>query len=240
MKTTILVPVLNEIVGLKHVMPQVKREWYDQILVVDGGSKDGSVEYALEQGYEVVRQTRPGMRSGYLEAFPQIRGDVVVCFGPDGNSVVEDIPRLLDKMREGYDMVIASRYKDWAHSDDDTALSAVGNAAFTKVISLFGHPYTDAMVQYRAWKKDLPVRLGLTNPRSPFWEAHVGRYVSWEPQLSIRCAKIGARVAEIPSNEPKRVDQAGSGVLLPASRIRHFRVGFACLMQVVEEAITTR
>lgn len=171
-----------------------------------------------------------------MQTHPHVRGDVVITFSADGNSRLEAIKELIEKMRKGYDMVIASRYLGDAKSDDDTLLTAFGNFLFTKSISCFGYGYTDAMVMYRAYRRDLPDRLELTKLRSPLWEKHIGRYVSWEPQMSIRCAKARLKIGEIPSSEPVRLDeQTGTRWLLPTSRIRHFRTGFACLMQMIEE-----
>src|SRR3977135_3304286 len=84
LSTTLLVPVWNEIVGMKEIMPQVRREWVDQILILDGGSTDGTVEWARSQGYEVHVQKQPGMRQAYMEAMPLVRGDVIITFSPDG------------------------------------------------------------------------------------------------------------------------------------------------------------
>ena len=53
MKTTLLIPTLNEINGMKAIMPQIKKEWCDQILILDGNSTDGTAEWARENGYEV-------------------------------------------------------------------------------------------------------------------------------------------------------------------------------------------
>lgn len=58
MKITLLVPTLNEIDGMKTFMPLVKPGWVDQILIVDGQSKDGTAEYARAQGYDVVIQKK--------------------------------------------------------------------------------------------------------------------------------------------------------------------------------------
>src|SRR5512147_1763551 len=110
MKVTLVIPTLNEIDGMKAIMPKIKREWVDQILVVDGNSTDGTAEWAREHGYEVVVQKRKGMRYAYMDALPYIKGDVMLTFSPDGNSIPELIPECIKKMKEGYDMVIVSRY----------------------------------------------------------------------------------------------------------------------------------
>ena len=107
---TLLIPTLNEIDGMREIMPRVDAAWIDQILILDGGSTDGTIEYARARGYQVHVQRQPGIRFGYREVLPLIDSDVILTFSPDGNSIPELIPRLIDKMNEGYDMVIASRY----------------------------------------------------------------------------------------------------------------------------------
>ncbi|QJX00933.1 glycosyltransferase family 2 protein [Frigoriglobus tundricola] len=204
---TLLVPTLNEIVGMKAIMPLVRREWVDQILVLDGGSTDGTVEYARDQGYEVHVQTEPGIRQAYMEVLPQIRGDVVVTFSPDGNSLPELLPRLIATIDRGYDMVIVSRYKKPARSDDDDLVTAFGNWLFTRTVNLLHcGRYTDAMVIYRAYRTRLVRELELDQDR---WyrtpERLFGCRISWEPLLSARAARRKLKVAEIPGDEPPRV-----------------------------------
>ncbi|MEE9543748.1 MAG: hypothetical protein V3V95_08195, partial [Thermodesulfobacteriota bacterium] len=46
LKITILILTLNEIDGMKEIMPRIKEEWYDQLIVVDGGSTDGTIEWS--------------------------------------------------------------------------------------------------------------------------------------------------------------------------------------------------
>ncbi len=206
MKVTLLVPTLNEIQGMKTVMPKVSRDWCDQILIVDGQSKDGTAEYARQQGYEVVVQKKKGMRHAYMEALPYIKGDVILTFSPDGNSIPELIPPCIEKMKEGYDMVIVSRYYQGAKSYDDDIVTGFGNKLFTMLINLFhkGH-YTDAMVIYRAYKKSLITDLDLDKEESYIKEEKLFHTViSWEPLLSIRAAKRRLKIAEISGDEPAR------------------------------------
>jgi len=241
MKVTLVVPALNEIKGIRVIMPRVNRELLHQIIIVDGGSTDGTIEYALEQGYEVHKQVQVGIRLGLIEAYEKITGDIIITFSPDGNSVPELIPDLIKKIKEGYDMVIVSRYLGDACSYDDTFVSRLGNWAFTKIINLlFGFHYTDALVMFRGYKKSIPEDLGITVRKSPLYEALIGRYISWEPQMSVRCAKKRLKITEIPGDEPLRVEdyQRPGNRLLPPSRIYHFRSGLACLFMFAEEIIS--
>ena len=206
MKVTLLVPTLNEITGMKDIMPKVKREWVDQILIVDGQSTDGTIEYAKSQGYDVVIQKQKGMRHAYMEALPFVKGDVILTFSPDGNSIPELIPVCIAKMKEGYDMAIVSRYADGAKSYDDDMVTSFGNWLFTTLISLIhGAHYTDAMVIYRAYRKSLISELDLDKDSSyAFEEKLFNTQISWEPLLSIRAAKRKLKTIDIPGDEPRR------------------------------------
>lgn len=208
MKRTVLVLTLNEVEGMKQIMPRVRPEWYDQLLIVDGGSTDGTIEYARQMGYPVHIQRRRGIRHAYAEVLDLITGDVILTFSPDGNSIPELIPALFDKViREGYDMVIASRYLDGAKSEDDDLVTAFGNWLFTKTVNvLHGAHYTDAMVMLRAYKKDLIYALDLHKDEGYTTAERLFRTtISWEPLLSVRCAKRKLKIAEIPGDEPPRI-----------------------------------
>ncbi len=241
MKFTLLIPTMNEIVGMREIMPRIPKKLIHQILIVDGGSTDGTIEYARENGYEVYSQKRRGIRLGLIESYPLIKGDYIISFSPDGNSVPEEIPNLIKKLKEGYDLVIVSRYLNWARSYDDTFISRLGNWYFTKIINfLFGYHYTDSLVMFRGYKRALPEELGLTKIRSNIWEKIIGKYISWEPQMSVRAAKKRKKISEIPGDEPLRVEDIGEmhgNRMLPPSRIHHFKSGFACLYMFLEEFI---
>ena len=210
MKTTLLIPVLNEIDGMKEIMPRIKKEWVDQIVIIDGNSTDGTLEYAKENGYFVYVQKKGGIRQACLEALPYIEGDVVITFSPDGNSIPELIPSLIDKMKENYDMVIASRYLDDAKSYDDDPITAFGNWFFTKTVNfLFKASYTDALVIFRAYKTQLIYDLELDRDEGPKLSEKIFRCkecdFGWEPLLSVRAAKRKLKIGEIPGDEPARI-----------------------------------
>ena len=207
MKVTLLIPTLNEIGGMRAIMPLIKKEWYDQLLIVDGNSTDGTIEFCKEQGYPIYIQKQKGMRFAYAEVWDKITGDIVVTFSPDGNSIPECIPACISKMKECYDMVIVSRYKDGAKSQDDDLVTGFGNWLFTTMISIcHGFHYTDAMVIYRAYKTSLAYDLNLNDEKAyAVPEKLFNTRVSWEPLLSMRAARKKLKIAEVPGDEPPRV-----------------------------------
>jgi len=70
---------------------------------------------------------------------------------------------------------------------------------------LHGAHYTDAMVIFRAYRKSLIQELDLDKDESYEFEERLFKTnISWEPLLSIRAAKRGLKVAEIPGDEPAR------------------------------------
>lgn len=207
MKITLLIVTLNEVDGMKAIMPRIKTEWYDQLIILDGGSTDGTLEYAKEQGYFTFVQTKPGIRDAYLEVLPHVEGDVLITFSPDGNSIPELLPDLIAKFKEGYDMVIVSRYLGTAKSEDDDLVTAFGNWLFTATVNwLFKSNYTDVMVIYRAYKTTLIRDLKLDDDKGfTVFEKLFRCKISWEPALSARAARRKLQVGEIPGDEPVRI-----------------------------------
>ncbi|MBF0589266.1 MAG: glycosyltransferase family 2 protein [Magnetococcales bacterium] len=207
MKVTLLALTLNEVEGVKAIMPQVDPSWCDQVIIVDGGSTDGTVEWARENGLEVYVQKKSGIRHAYFEVMEHVTGDIIVTISPDGNCPVENIPDLVEKVRGGADLVIGSRYKDDAVSEDDDILTGFGNWLFTRTVNfLYGGSYTDCMVIYRAFPRSLVYDLGLMEESAyRLVERLFFTVISWEPLMSVRALKAKMRIEEVAVGEPPRV-----------------------------------
>lgn len=229
MKATLLALTLNEVEGVRAILPRIPREAFHQILLLDGGSTDGTVEWARSHGYTVLIQRQKGIRFAYLEALPWIEGDIIITFSPDGNCDPEVLPRLIDKMREGYDLVIGSRYLGGAKSEDDDLVTAFGNWLFTRTVNLlYGSRYSDVMVIYRAFTRDLPYDLGLDQESAYTLPEKLFRTViSWEPLMSVRAAKRRKRIGELLAREPRRI---GGG-----RKLQVLRWGAAYYFQIWKE-----
>ena len=206
-RATLLALTLNEIDGVRAIMPRIDRSLLHQIIVVDGGSSDGTVEWCREHGFDVFVQREPGLRHAYIEVMPRVEGDVVVTMSPDGNCPPEAVPLLLDRINDGYELVIASRYLGTATSKDDDYLTAFGNWLFTRTVNvLHGARYTDCMGIFRAFRRSLIYELDLHQHESySLPERLFGTVVSWEPLMSVRAAKRRKRIAEVAVSEPLRI-----------------------------------
>jgi glycosyltransferase involved in cell wall biosynthesis len=207
LKKTILALTLNEIDGVQAVLPTIDPSWYDQLIVVDGGSTDGTIEWCVAHGYEVYIQKRKGIRFAYLEVLPLVLGDVILCLSPDGNCPSEAIPLLFAEVENGCDLVIGSRYLGDAKSDDDDAITGFGNWLFTRTVNiLHGGQYTDAMVIFRAFRRQLVYELDLDKEQSYSLPERLFRTViSWEPLMSVRALKCHMKIKEVAVGEPRRI-----------------------------------
>ena len=234
MTVTLLVVALNEEEGMRAIMPTIDESLFEQILVLDGQSQDGTVAYSKEMGYDVYVQKKRGLNNAYREVWPLIKGDYVLTFSPDGNCLVEDLRVLIEKVREGYDMVIGSRYFKGAKSQDDDIVTAFGNSLFTGTINfLFNAQYTDAMTIYRIYRTDLFNILQLDQKGTySFFEKMYFTKIGVEPILSTRVAKERFKCADILSIEPPRI--------YGERKLQIIRWGLAYMTQIVFEKFKPR
>jgi glycosyltransferase involved in cell wall biosynthesis len=179
---------------MREVMPMINKKLVDRILVVDGGSTDGTVEYMDKQGIEYFIQKEKGTGTAFCESLARINTDYVIVFSPDGNSMPEKIFELT-RIIPYYDIVTVSRYKDDAQSYDDDMVTRFGNWMFTEFFNLlYGTNLTDVLVMYRAYNVK---NLKALNP-TPDSDA-------FGTQVLARAVKQGYRISELPGDEPKRI-----------------------------------
>jgi glycosyltransferase involved in cell wall biosynthesis len=222
LSVTLIAPTINEIEAVSVVLPQINREWIDEIIVVDGGSTDGTVEFCRAQGCTVYRQRQKGYGAALREAIAISKGDLIIEFQPDGNTEPSVVPKMIEKINEGYDLVIGSRYQPGAVSYDDDIITKIGNRVFTMLVNLaFRGHYTDTLIGTRIFRRDAFDRLGMRCTG-----------LSWAIELPIRFAKKKMRIAEIPANEPKRIGGR--------RKMRPFKHGLEFLMVLLREAVTRR
>ena len=134
--------------------------------------------------------------SPQMETFlPAFSADFIMFFSPDGNHLPEDIPKLIQKTKEGHNAVHISRFGKNSVSDDANWLDRFGNYMFTFLVnSFFGGKYTDALNGFRIIKRSIWDKLKTD-----------AQYLNIEQQTCIRLAKLKIPIYEIEGNEPARI-----------------------------------
>ena len=195
MSVIVFVLTLDEIDGVSEIMPKIKKEWADKIIFVDGGSTDGTIEKAKELGFEVIHQKNQGEGNACRVGTDATESDFVMFFSPDGNDVPDDIPKLIQKTKEGHDVIHISRFGKNSVSEDANWLDRFGNNMFTFLVNtFFGGNYSDALNGFRIIKRKI-------------WDGLKtdAQYLNIEQQTCIRLAKLKIPIFEIDGKEPKRI-----------------------------------
>lgn len=109
-KISLIIPALNNAVTLPDVIQDFKSS-VDEIIVADMGSSDGTLEIARKAGARIIQATTPtGHPQGILvyDAFREARGDILVLATADGNFRANDLPKLLEYLKDS-DMAVGTR-----------------------------------------------------------------------------------------------------------------------------------
>lgn len=165
---TVILPCLNEEESIGICVEKCldvfkKNKINGEVLVVDNGSTDDSAKIANEKGARVVEQAIRGYGAAYLKGLDEAKGKYGVMADADDTYDFYDIPDLLNELRAGADMAIASRFMGKMHKD---AMSFshryIGNPILTTMLNVFfGSKMSDCHSGFRAFKLNIVRALGL-------------------------------------------------------------------------------
>ncbi|MXG88675.1 glycosyltransferase [Nocardioides sp. YIM 123512] len=204
-----VVPALNEALNLAAVLPLLPP--VHEVILVDGGSVDGTVQAARRALPSIVTvlQGRRGKGNALAAGFARVTGDVVVMFDADGSADPAEITRFVEALTAGADFAKGSRYAAGGGSADITPVRSGGNRALNALFNLgFRTRYTDLCYGYNAFWADLIPLLDLPDHTTP--PAANGRMV-WgdgfeiETLINCRFAAAGVRITEVASVENARL-----------------------------------
>ena len=215
---SVVVPTLNEAANLPHVLPRIP-PWVTEVVLVDGGSVDGTVDVArrLLPDVVVIGQERPGKGAALQAGFNASAGDIIVTLDADGSTDPAEIPAFVGLLLSGADFVKGSRFLQGGGTDDMGALRRSGNWALRGLVRIgFGGSYSDLCYGYNAfWRRVLPVIEGEADG------------FEIETLMNIRVLAAGMRVCEVPSHEALR--------LHGQSNLRTWSDGMRVLRTIVRE-----
>ena len=164
-RISVIIPTLDEETTLADVIVRC-RPFVDEILVIDGHSKDRTAEVARSHGARLELDDRRGKGAAMRRAATLVRGDILVFIDADGSHVPEDIPKLVEPILKGEaDHVTASRMTGGSselHGGFDEFLRLTGSSFITACINTrYKVRLSDSQNGFRAIKKDVFLNLGL-------------------------------------------------------------------------------
>ena len=216
---SVLVPTLNEAENLRHVLPQIP-EMVDEVVLIDGGSTDGTIETAREliPDIVVVREPRRGKGRALRTGFYASTGDIIVAIDADGSTDPREIPRFVDALLSEADFVKGSRFLHGGGTADMEPLRKAGNWFLMQAVRFsFGGQYTDLCYGYNAfWRDVLPI----------IDDAEVDGF-EIETHMNVRVLTAPIIVREVPSFEHRRIHGT--------SNLRTFQDGFRVLRTILSE-----
>jgi len=164
---SVVIPCLNEEENIQACVTAARSALRDndlsgEVLVVDNDSEDLSAKLAAEAGATVIHEPRRGYGSAYLAGLEAARGEFVVMADADLTYDFNDIPKFVERLRSGADLVMGDRMDNiepgampWLHR-------YIGNPLLSGILNLFFRTgVRDAHCGMRALRREALPRMAL-------------------------------------------------------------------------------
>lgn len=159
-----------------------------EVIVADNGSTDRSVEIAQACGARIVRVLDRGYGNALRGGIEAARGRFILIGDADDSYDFLEAPRLLERLKDGYDVVIGSRFLGTIRPGAMRWTSRIGNPLMTRILNwLFGLQITDSQSGMRAFTREAWRRMRLRSTGMEF-----------ASEMLIQAKKAGLRLAEVP------------------------------------------
>jgi len=184
----VLVPTLDEAETIGDVIDGMCEHGYENVLVIDGGSTDGTAEIAREHGARVERQSGQGKGRAIREALGMIDAEFVLMLDGDGTYRAADADAMLEPLRAGRaEHVIGNRFADM-EPDAMPRLNQIGNRLINRAFAfVHGRDLVDITSGYRAFTRESIERFHLT-----------ATGFGIETELAVECIKHDVDTAIVP------------------------------------------
>jgi glycosyltransferase involved in cell wall biosynthesis len=214
-EVSVVFPCLNEERTIGACIREARRALAEagqvgEIVVADNGSTDRSREIALAEGARVVDVPDRGYGNALCSGFEESRGRFLVFLDSDLSYDPAHIPRFVEQLRKGADLVMGSRFRGTIHEGAMPPLHRhLGTPVMTRLVNLFfGSAISDVNCGMRGLSRYAFRRLGL---RSGGMEL--------ASEMILKAASLGLRIVEVPTD--LRKDQRGR-----RPHLRSFRDGW--------------
>jgi glycosyltransferase involved in cell wall biosynthesis len=196
-RVTVVIPTRDEEGMIGEIIDSV-RSSADEILVVDGHSRDRTRDIATAHGARVILDGGKGKGEAMRRSIDEATGEIIVFIDADGSHDAKDIAAMVAPIKAGTaDMVVGSRGRggsDELHGTIDQFIRYVGSQLIMLAINYrWNVRLTDSQNGFRAIRRDVAQKLELTS-----------NLTTIEQEMTMKALKRGFRVDEVPSHEYER------------------------------------
>src|SRR6266436_6736305 len=142
---SVVIPCLNEVNSLAHCVDKAMGAFRNAglsgaVVVADNGSTDGSVELAEGRGARVIHIAERGYGAALRAGIAAARGPFIIMGDADDSYDFTDVPRFVEKLREGFDVVMGNRFRGGIKPGAMPALHKYfGNPGLTALLNTLFH-----------------------------------------------------------------------------------------------------
>jgi hypothetical protein len=197
LELSIVMPCLNEADTIARCVQTAQQALLEhqiagEIVVADNGSTDASAEIAAGLGARVVEVDRKGYGNALMGGIAAARGKYVIMGDADASYDFRDAPRLLEKLRQGHDLVMGCRLPSGGGQVRPGAMPFlhrwVGNPIFSLLVRWWFHaPVHDVHCGLRGFTRELIERLDLRCAG-----------MEYASEMVIKASLNGASIGEVP------------------------------------------
>ena len=219
LELSVVMPCLNEADTLAICIQKARRALEDhsirgEIIVADNGSIDRSQQIAAQLGARVIHVSETGYGNALLGGIAAARGKYVIMGDADDSYDFLEIPKFVQKLREGYDLVQGCRFPSGGGRVMPHAMPYshrwLGNPLLSRIARIwFRAPINDVYCGLRGFTKDLSNRLNLRCTGMEF-----------ATEMIIKSSLYGVKIAEVP------ITLHPDGRKAHASHLKTFRDGW--------------
>lgn len=194
---SLILPARNEAEGLRRLLPELVATLPNaEIIVVNDGSDDDTLAICAEFPVRVVNHPYPkGNGAAVKSGARAANGEVLIFMDADGQHKPEDIPRLLEKLAQGYDMAVGARSKE----SQAGVHRAAANGFYNRLASwMVGQKIADLTSGFRAAKADKFRQFLYLLPNG----------FSYPTTTTMSFFRAGYSVAYVPIHAPKRIGKS--------------------------------
>lgn len=191
---SIILPAKNEAHGLGVLLPSIRAQFKEaEIIVIDDGSQDDTVAICRLHNAKVLSHPQSlGNGAAIKTGARAATGDILLFMDADGQHQVEDIPRLLGKLGEGFDMTVGARGK----GSQAGAHRALANRFYNFLASwMVGRPVADLTSGFRAVRAEKFRKFLYLLPNG----------FSYPTTITMSFFRAGYGVTYVPIHAPKRI-----------------------------------